>query len=260
MKILCFIVLPLFFFSHGLCQTYDVLKDKLSERPHFGGVMGKYLNNPGLIFEPNVASVDGLIRFNKARPSTYKIYTNRLESILLKYQNEFQYSLENVYDCAAYQGYRPQSEWNTICRHDLTELGSMCSKQQGFGFEDGQPCIALSLERIENWLPEPYTNDTVPEKIRNDWYEYAVTVHCEGEDPVSKDNMGPILYFPAEGFHFKYFPYVGQNGWKSPIVFVRLDSATPATVVRVTCTAYAKNMKYDDLLNTGKVSFDVMVD
>jgi hypothetical protein len=35
--------------------------------------------------------------------------------------------------------------------------------------------------QILNWLPEPYTNDTVPEKIRDIWTEYAVTVHCEGE-------------------------------------------------------------------------------
>lgn len=30
-------------------------------------------------------------------------------------------------------------------------------------------------------MPEPYTNETVPEEIENDWTQYAVTVNCFGE-------------------------------------------------------------------------------
>jgi sodium/potassium-transporting ATPase subunit beta len=80
------------------------------------------------------------------------------------------------------------------------------------------------------------------------------------QDPVTKDNLGNVVYYPSNGFKFRYFPNTGLEGWQSPLVFVRLDEPNPAISLRVTCSAYAKNMKHDDILHTGKVSFDVMVD
>jgi hypothetical protein len=38
--------------------------------------------------------------------------------------------------------------FNLINRFDIIELGAECVKQYGYGFEDGQPCIALHLERV----------------------------------------------------------------------------------------------------------------
>jgi hypothetical protein len=80
------------------------------------------------------------------------------------------------------------------------------------------------------------------------------------QDPVTKDNLGSIYYFPSDGFKFRYFPNTGLDGWQSPLVFVRLDEPNPYIALRVTCSAYAKNIIHDDILHTGKVSFDVMVD
>lgn len=245
--------------SCGLSQTYDELKAQIPERPEFNGAMGKYLNYPGLNYEPNLESVRGLIRFNKARASTYNLYTERLDSLLPHPEYFVQYQYNQI-DCSDIAEYRLVEDLHHYCRFDITELGADCVKQQSYGFEDGQPCIALHLERILNWLPEPYTNDTVPEKIRDIWTEYAVTVHCEGEDPVTKDNLGNVVYYPSNGFKFRYFPNTGLDGWQNPLVFVRLDDPNPAIALRVTCSAYAKNMKQNDILHTGKVSFDVMVD
>lgn len=77
---------------------------------------------------------------------------------------------------------------------------------------------------------------------------------------MSKDNIGTITYYPKHGFHFKYFPYTGERVWLNPLVFVRLEDPNPAVVLRVTCSVYAKNIVQYDNLDTGKVSFDVMVD
>lgn len=75
------------------------------------------------------------------------------------------------------------------------------------------------------------------------------------QDPVSKDNVGPIRYYPEKGFKFLYFPNTGQSEWLSPIVFINMRPM-PGIVVRVTCTAYASNIKH----NIAKVSFDLLVD
>ena len=80
------------------------------------------------------------------------------------------------------------------------------------------------------------------------------------QDPVSKDNIGDILYFPKGGYHFSHFPNTGIDGWRDPIVFVRLDNPMPGVAIRVTCSVYAKNIKHKDKFATGRVSFDVMVD
>lgn len=80
------------------------------------------------------------------------------------------------------------------------------------------------------------------------------------QDPVTKDNLGDILYYPRNGFRFAFFPFTGQKNWMSPLVFVQLDSPNPAMALRVTCSVYAKNVMHDDTLGYGKVSFDVMID
>ncbi|XP_060603242.1 sodium/potassium-transporting ATPase subunit beta-1-like isoform X2 [Ruditapes philippinarum] len=219
--------------------------------------MGKYLNHPGLYYEPNVESDRRLIRFNTGRSSTpYEIYTKRLDSFLAGYFGENQ---ENQTNCDNIRGYRNVSDLHSNCRFDITELGQDCVKQLDYGYKYGEPCIALHLERILNWLPEPYTIDTVPVKIRDLWTEYAVTVHCEGEDPVTKDNLGSIVLYPSDGFNFRYFPKTGLDDWQSPLVFVRLVRPNPAIALRVTCSAYAKNIKHDDMFQTENVSFDVMI-
>ncbi|XP_060603245.1 sodium/potassium-transporting ATPase subunit beta-1-like [Ruditapes philippinarum] len=250
----------LLFSTYGLCQTYDELKTHLPERPQFNGAMGRYLNYPELVYEPKVEAVEEFIRIVKGRRSTYDVFQDRITTKLMEYENMFKGHDERMIDCESISGYRPLSEWDKNCRFDLMALGPDCVKQTFYGFDDGQPCILLSLDRILNWLPEPYTNETVPDKIRNSWAEFAITVHCEGEDPVTKDNLGDILYYPPQGFPFRYFPNTGKEGWKNPLVFVQLADFSPAIALRVTCSAYAKNIKHDDMFQTGKVSFIIMVD
>ena len=230
-------------------------------RPLVKNIMGRYLNNPGLNFSPTPNPPSTLIRFNKARPSTYEAYTAELESILSEYSNRRQNTeAGDMMDCASVLGYRYRDQWERSCRFDLIDLGADCVKQQSFGYEDGQPCVLFNMERLFRWLPVPYDNSSVPATIRDMWSQYSVTLKCEGADPASRDNMGDVSYFPRHGFAFKYFPNMGQTSWKNPLVFVRFENTVPAVLVRVVCKVYAANISHSRILNTGMINFELLVD
>ena len=72
--------------------------------------------------------------------------------------------------------------------------------------------------------------------------------------------MGDVTYYPSEGFHFKYFPDMGSSAWMSPLVFVRFENPLPATLLRIKCKVYAKNIEHRSILNTGMTSFELQVD
>lgn len=75
-----------------------------------------------------------------------------------------------------------------------------------------------------------------------------------------KDNLGDVVYYPPNGFHFKYFPYRNQQGYRSPLVFVRFDNPNPAQLLMVTCKVFAKNIKHNAMERSGQVHFELMID
>lgn len=48
----------------------------------------------------------------------------------------------------------------------------------------------------------------------------TVWVTCEGENPADIENIGPIEYYPRQGFPGYYFPYENSEGYLSPLVAV----------------------------------------
>jgi len=39
---------------------------------------------------------------------------------------------------------------------------------------------------------------------------------------VTNESLADIAYYPQQGWSFDYFPFVGQQGYKSPLVAVQL--------------------------------------
>jgi len=183
---------------------------------------------------------------------------------LADYENELQTTeTGSLVDCETVTKLRDQDQWDKACRFDITnELGDACVKQQSFGYEDGQPCVLLKLNRVRwfmifcysfyvlilillvlwiwtrlmfpqqpyncflphrlsnpdniflcvcipqifDWLPEPYTNDTLPEELRNSpglWQEYSVTVKCEGEVRTTLDIWNCLLSI----WYYQWLPH-----------------------------------------------------
>ncbi|KAH3812423.1 sodium/potassium-transporting ATPase subunit beta-like [Dreissena polymorpha] len=254
------------FFAGMLAVFYYTLD---WNEPRLKGSDSLLKQNPGLAFRPLPDVSTTLIRFNKARASTYTPYVDHIAGFLQYYENELQTTESGtIVDCGSVTGYRNQEDWKKACHFDISlELGDTCVKQQSFGYEDGQPCVLLKLNRIFDWLPEPFDNTTLPADLKDDdgaplsiWHEYYLTVRCFGENAADKDNLGDIIYYPSNGFHYKYFPYRNQQGYRSPLVFVRFDNPMPAQLFMITCKVYAKNIEYDFMDKSGLVHFELMVD
>lgn len=49
----------------------------------------------------------------------------------------------------------------------------------------------------------------------------TIWVSCEGENPADKENIGPVQYYPRQGFPGYFFPYENSEGYLSPLVAVQ---------------------------------------
>lgn len=52
----------------------------------------------------------------------------------------------------------------------------------------------------------------------------TVWVSCEGENPADIENVGPIEYYPRQGFPGYYYPYENSEGYLSPLVAIHFKS------------------------------------
>lgn len=48
----------------------------------------------------------------------------------------------------------------------------------------------------------------------------TVWVSCEGENPADVENIGPVEYYPQQGFPGFYYPYENSEGYLSPLVAI----------------------------------------
>jgi hypothetical protein len=48
-------------------------------------------------------------------------------------------------------------------------------------------------------------------------------VSCEGENPADIENVGPVKYYPRQGFPGYYYPYENSEGYLSPLVAVHFE-------------------------------------
>lgn len=54
-------------------------------------------------------------------------------------------------DCSSITGFREKKDWNKVCKFDLSrDLGqnNPCIKQDDFGYDDGQPCVLIKLNKV----------------------------------------------------------------------------------------------------------------
>lgn len=139
-------------------------------------------------------------------------------------------------------------------------MGANCVKQQNYGYDDGMPCVLLKLNKIFDWEPVPYNLSEVPEEIKNSYKDYAIKVTCQGELPADRENLGDISYYPDEGFHFKYYPYLNQQGYRSPLVFVQFENPKTGILLMIECKAWAKNIIHNRLQKIGTIHFELLID
>lgn len=239
--------------------------------PKWQGDNGIIGNTPGMGFRPippdSGSTLVWVKHGNGTKSTTQDVYVTGLQKFLEPYQPGSQMG-DSFVDCS--DGYVATKGEKKTCRFDVQRLRD-CAKSP-YGYNQGQPCVLLKLNRIYNWMPDSYGPAELPsdlvdlynkqKKGNNLVQSYKpnqVFITCNGEDLVDQEHIGPISIYPETMPNY-YFPYVNQPGYLSPIVMVQFLNADPGVLINVECKAWAKNIKHNRNDRLGQVHFEILVD
>jgi len=242
-------------------QTVDENKPKLT------GTDSLLKANPGMGFQPMPDVEYTLVRYTKD-PNSYKDIVESIKKVLDPYKKAFDKG-EGV-KC----DYGKPAPANKSCQVNYAELTKECNEANGFGYmgKISKPCILMRLNRIFDWTPEPYTKESAKEKgvsqamqdmiFDNTTKNSAdrIWIDCHGENPADRDNLGPIKYYPTQGFPHYFYPFKNQKGYMSPLVFVQFEKPPANIAMMVECQALAPNIRYDRSEKEGGVHFELLAD
>lgn len=250
-SLLTLLLICMLFFSLAL--------DEIS--PTMRGLSSCLQEIPGLAYRPVPDFETNLIRFIQGQPSTYKPYTDHIQAFLDQYENEKQVG-ENFIDC---EKGRPPGEEGKVCRFHVDDLGDMCTWQRDFGYDEGQPCVLLKLNKIFDWMPVMYEDENsteIPDILLPRFHPDHIGVTCEGRYPLDNENIGNISYNPPQGFSRFFYPYQNQEGYRSPLVMIQFLNPMNGILINVMCKAWAKNISPRHHINDqlGLVTFSLLVD
>ena len=82
---------------------------------------------------------------------------------------------------------------------DLLALHTLCLHESDYGHKKGTPCVLLKLNKINNWIPPPFTDESVPADARDNMDNGHITVKFHAERDSDIENIGPINYYPKQG-------------------------------------------------------------
>lgn len=231
--------------------------------------------NPGLGFRPhpsedNVEST--LIWYKGTKYENFKHWKEALDEFLKEYKTPGITTGrgQNIHDCSFRQPAPPEG---SVCNVNIRDFMD-CSQEQNYGYHTSSPCIFLKLNKIYGWIPE-YYNKTADlpakmpkqlreiiagEEVETPYTLNTVWVSCEGENPADIENMGPIAYYPRQGFPGYYYPYKNSEGYLSPLIAVHFKRPNKGIIINIECKAWAKNIIHDRKERLGSVHFEIMID
>merc|ERR1712083_693682 len=130
-------------------------------------------------------------------------------------------------------------------------MGEECILKGDYGYTEGKPCVIIKLNKIFQFIP----------KLKGTNKDY-LQIKCEGEHPADRDNLGPVEYYPKDGFDLKYFPYLNQDNYLSPLVFAKFTNPTLGVLIQVECKPVnADNIEQEkQYRGDGRVHFELMID
>jgi sodium/potassium-transporting ATPase subunit beta len=226
--------------------------------------------SPGLGMRPEQtdALIDSsMIFFNKdskddsENVAGWGSWVERLDAFLSTYENEEQHGLK----CS--ETVKPKPGSGEACHFDLSNLGPCNNK--GHGYDIGQPCIFLKLNRIFGVTNDVYNDpENLPEEMPQHLKDHIkaqpnkdqVWVDCRGEYPADEEGMGNLVYYPpSRGFPSYYFPFENQDHYESPLVAIQFKNLNLGQLLHIECRAWAKNIDYDRRARMGISHFELYV-
>lgn len=238
--------------------------------------------NPGLGFRPQIDVEKTLIKYRSSHRDSWGHrygwgpYKDQLDQFLA-YYTEADVQYQQAIDCTGVSVdiLRPQFHLGKSCRFDINmfnERVTPCNTQRNFEYDRGHPCVLLKLNKIYDWEPIPYQNAAeVPEQFKTLWqsdFSNYILVQCGGENDVDRDFIYEIEYYSQlnntaiGGFHRNFFPYLNQDGYRSPLIFVYFKKIETNILINVECRAYALNIDHSDSIEykRGSVHFELIVE
>lgn len=238
--------------------------------------------NPGLGFRPQIGVQKTLIRYRSSHRDSWGHrhgwgqYKEQLDQFLA-YYTEADVQYQQAIECKGVpiEVLRPQFHLGKSCRFDINmfkDRDTPCHTQRNFEYDRGHPCVLLKLNKIYDWEPITYENAAqVPERFKSIWtseFSEYILVECGGENDVDRDFVFEIEYYSqmnttkVGGFHRNFFPYLNQDGYRSPLIFVYFKRIETHVLINVECRAYARNIEHNDAIEykRGSVHFELIVE
>lgn len=229
------------------------------DQPKWQGDNGIIGESPGLGLKPGqtAKNIDSsMIQFNSAAAEDdgdvegWTSWKNRVVEFLEKYKTE------EAGGKVCNPGDEPSVD--SFCKFDIATSLGPCGAGN-YGYDKGNPCVYLKLNKIYNVRNEPWTDPDTEEGFPEDMPETLKThikgqadkqmiwVECHGENPADKEALaGKIKYYPnTQGFPLYYFPYLNQKGYQSPVVAVQFEGVTKNQLVHIECRAWAQKIGYN---------------
>jgi sodium/potassium-transporting ATPase subunit beta len=252
--------------------------------------------NPGLGFRPQLDPESALISYsmNISKHERSKLLKDSLDIFLFNNYNTYHEKNASFgIDCfnKSLIDARKSLKNGFYCKYDYEKelYDTYCSPRNNYGYfndykheEQYGPCVALKLNKIYNWLPEPFKNTSnIPTAIRNELFNNSISnliennifIKCDGEyssdrDAINKMNL--TYYSPNLNEHnissiglipFHFYPYLNQYGYESPLVFVHFKRPPRNQLINIVCKAYAANIDNIDKMNgRGMTTFQIYLD
>lgn len=219
-------------------------------------------DNPSVLeFFPRARPAQNLIWFRASGPQGvapgWQHLTSQLTQLTAEYNSRRVERNENLTMCS---DLRPEN--GKVCFFDLDAVAPQCTAAQDFGYPRQSPCVFLQFANVTGWDPEPLSaeeaSQVLPAALQPLITPGLLFLHCDGDSPADRENIGPVVYYPYPGFRTVFFPYTGQPDYMSPLVALHFQRPQIGVVISVRCRLLARNPPPGNA--SAEIRFQLLVD
>ncbi|KAK7096161.1 sodium/potassium-transporting ATPase subunit beta-1-like [Littorina saxatilis] len=275
-----FYAVLLAYFCGMLSLFYAFVSDKI---PNLTGERS-FLQQPGLSIRPLLrmeTDYTTLIYYdgdNKDHATTKAAISN-IKAALKPAKSAHKTGYKTFWQpCGVRDGKVTAAVAKVSCTPDYLDLigtssagGPACSEDNQFGYTGDQPCVLVRINKIYGWKPSPYKKESpgfskTVKRAMYDWTSHyallsgdLIYLECYGADEVNKQLLGddPFFYLPRAGFKALHFPFLNQENYVAPAVFVKFKKIPHNVAIQVICRIVTKGVTFDPFTWEGGYHFEI---